>query len=194
MLVTHDGLHRAGRTAEKMYIHSDTAKDTAADGRGRKRKRGREGSLTDVSLCHVRYLHYSDIIIPALLYISRRDLCFAARTRGDRTAMRRVPPYRSFFFFSFFFISTIVPLAALPTTPPRRLRAANCAVINYVLTENPRRCARDSRPSIDVALLNSAVSYNRWSRSRLEAYETSACRFSISEGCIKRDDNDMIII
>lgn len=33
-LVTHDGLR--GHTAEKMYIHSDTAKDMAADRRGRK--------------------------------------------------------------------------------------------------------------------------------------------------------------
>lgn len=44
--VTHDGL-RAGRTAEKMYIHSDTAKDTAADGRGRKKGREGEGDEPD---------------------------------------------------------------------------------------------------------------------------------------------------
>lgn len=31
--VTHDGLR--GHVAEKMYIHPDTAKDTAADRRGR---------------------------------------------------------------------------------------------------------------------------------------------------------------
>lgn len=35
---------------------------------------GRRGELTDVSLCHVRYLHYSDIIIPAPLYLTASSL------------------------------------------------------------------------------------------------------------------------
>jgi hypothetical protein len=64
-LLTHDGLR--GHTAEKMYIHSDTAKDMAAD---RRSKRG----LTDVSLCYVRYFHYSDIIIPVALYLTAPSL------------------------------------------------------------------------------------------------------------------------
>jgi len=40
-LVTHDGLR--GHIAEKMYIHSDTARDMTADRRGEAGGRGGEG-------------------------------------------------------------------------------------------------------------------------------------------------------
>lgn len=98
-LVTHDGLR--GHIAEKMYIHSDTAKDMAADRRG-------ERGLTDVSLCRVCYLHYFDIIIPVALYLTAPSLFCSGVHPVHRCAtayrtMRRVLLYQPFLFFLILF-------------------------------------------------------------------------------------------
>lgn len=66
-LVTHDGLH--GHTPRKRCISTPT--------RRRKtwwRLGGAARGLTDVSLCHVCYLHYYNIIIPAPLYLTAPSL------------------------------------------------------------------------------------------------------------------------
>lgn len=101
-LVTHDGLR--GHTAEKMYIHSDAAKDMVAD-RG-----GGERGLTDVSLCRVCYLHYFDIIIPVALYLTAPSLFCSDAHPVHRCATAHIvrcevllyQSFRSSFLFFFF--------------------------------------------------------------------------------------------
>lgn len=73
-LVTHDGPR--GQDAEKMYIRSDTAKDTAVE--------GRKGILTDVSPCRVYATSITPILLYLLLYIyltAASLFCSAARIR-----------------------------------------------------------------------------------------------------------------
>lgn len=104
-LVTHDGLR--GHIAEKMYIHSDTAKDMAADRRG-------ERGLTDVSLCCVCYLHYFDIIIPVALYLTAPSL-FCIRCTVARLHIVRCREFCfiSFPLFFFNFILMTIPFACI---------------------------------------------------------------------------------
>lgn len=73
-LVTHDGLH--GHTPRKRCISTPTRRKT-----WRRRLGGAVKGLTDVSLCHVCYLHYSDIIIPAPLYLTAPSLFCSETTR-----------------------------------------------------------------------------------------------------------------
>lgn len=94
-LVTHDGPR--GQTAEKMYIRSDTAKDMAAD------RKGRKGVDWCFPMPRIRYLHYFDIIIPVALYISRGSI-FALQRRASGASQLHIVRYGVLFYqFLFFF-------------------------------------------------------------------------------------------